>query len=138
MTRARFLPEAENELAEAVQFYERAEVGLGAAFTLEVERTVERIGAFPDAGSKFSASTRGKITANFPFWVIYRTDAAKSRSSQSPISVANRAIGGRGKMRPANNTLERAVSHRGCIVLARDCVLADAQWRRWPAAQLGR
>jgi hypothetical protein len=37
-----------------------------------------------------------------------------------------------------NNTLERTVMHRGRIVLAMDCVLADAQWRSWPAAQLGR
>ena len=38
----------------------------------------------------------------------------------------------------SNNTLERTVDHRGRIVLAMDCVLADAQWRRWPAAKLGR
>ena len=38
----------------------------------------------------------------------------------------------------ANNTLERAVNHRGRIVLAIDCVLADLQSWLWPAAQLGR
>ena len=38
----------------------------------------------------------------------------------------------------ANNTLERTVDHRGRIVLAMDCVLADAQGRLWPAAQPGR
>jgi hypothetical protein len=38
----------------------------------------------------------------------------------------------------ANNALERTVNHRGRIVLAMDCVLADAKWWRWPAAQLGR
>ena len=37
-----------------------------------------------------------------------------------------------------NNALERTVNHRGCIVLAMDCVLADAQWRLGPVAQLGR
>jgi hypothetical protein len=37
-----------------------------------------------------------------------------------------------------NHTLERTVRDRGRIVLAMDCVLADAQWRLWPAAQLGR
>jgi hypothetical protein len=37
-----------------------------------------------------------------------------------------------------NNTLERIVNHQGCIVLAIDCVLADAQRWSWPAAQLGR
>ena len=39
---------------------------------------------------------------------------------------------------PANNTFERTVNHRGRIVLAMDCVLADAQWRWRPAAQRGR
>jgi plasmid stabilization system protein ParE len=78
VTRARFLPEAEDELAEAVQFYELAEAGLGAAFTLEVERTVDRICAFPESGAKFSASTRGRITANFPFWVIYAVEAVEA------------------------------------------------------------
>jgi hypothetical protein len=34
--------------------------------------------------------------------------------------------------------LERPVNSRGRIVLAVDRVLADAQWRLWPAAQLGR
>lgn len=35
----------------------------------------------------------------------------------------------------SNNALERTVIHRGRIVLARNCVLADAQWRLWPAAR---
>ena len=133
MTRARFLPEAEDEFSEAVQFYEEAEIGLGSAFTLEVERTVERICAFPESGAKFSASSRGRITANFP-----EPMATRSQSLQSRISVGSRAIGEGEKVRPANNTLERTVNHRGRIVLAMDCVLADAQWRRWPAAHLGR
>jgi hypothetical protein len=37
-----------------------------------------------------------------------------------------------------NNTLERTVNHRWRIVLAMDCVLADAQRWWWSAAQLGR
>ena len=37
-----------------------------------------------------------------------------------------------------NNTLERTVKYRGRIVLAMDCVLADAQERWWPDAQLDR
>ena len=41
-------------------------------------------------------------------------------------------------MKLSNNTLERAVNHRGRTVLAMDCVLAGAQWRSGPAAQLGR
>jgi len=37
-----------------------------------------------------------------------------------------------------NNALEWTVSHRGRPVLAMNCVLARAQQRLWPAAQLGR
>ncbi len=37
-----------------------------------------------------------------------------------------------------NNTLERTVIQCGRAVLAMDCVLGGAQWRRWSAAQLGR
>jgi hypothetical protein len=37
-----------------------------------------------------------------------------------------------------NNTLERTVKHRGCAVLAMDCVLAGAEWVLIAAAQLGR
>jgi hypothetical protein len=34
--------------------------------------------------------------------------------------------------------LERTVNHRGRFVLAMERVLAEAQWQRCPAAQLGR
>ena len=43
-----------------------------------------------------------------------------------------------GKRVLSNNTLERAVNRGGRIVLAMDCVLADAQWRWWLAPQLDR
>jgi len=39
---------------------------------------------------------------------------------------------------PANNTLERTRGRRGRFVLAMDGVLAEAESRRWWAAQLGR
>ena len=38
----------------------------------------------------------------------------------------------------SNNTLERTVNQCGRFVLAMDCVLAEAETRRWGAAQLGR
>jgi hypothetical protein len=33
----------------------------------------------------------------------------------------------------ANNTLEQTVSQSGRVVLAMDCVLADAQLQPWPS-----
>ena len=38
----------------------------------------------------------------------------------------------------SNNALELTVTQRGRPVLAMNCVLAGAQRRSWPAAQLGR
>jgi hypothetical protein len=38
----------------------------------------------------------------------------------------------------SNPTLERTGKHGGRILLAMNRVLADAQWRRWSAAQRGR
>jgi hypothetical protein len=37
-----------------------------------------------------------------------------------------------------DNALEPTVNYAGRIVLATDCLLAEAQWRLWSAAQLGR
>ncbi len=42
------------------------------------------------------------------------------------------------KVMTSNNALERTVNRGGRIVLAMNCVLADAKWRWWPAAQLDR
>jgi hypothetical protein len=38
----------------------------------------------------------------------------------------------------SNNSLERAVNHRGRTVLAMNGVLAGAEWALCPAAQLDR
>ena len=45
-----FLPEAEEEMNEAAQFYEGRSEGLGEDFLDEVEHTVESILAFPESG----------------------------------------------------------------------------------------
>lgn len=45
-----FHPEAGLEYREAATFYDTRRLGLGAAFTLEVEATIERIMEAPSAG----------------------------------------------------------------------------------------
>ena len=59
---------------------------------------------------------------------------AQGPGYQTRINAVLRAI----KDASPNNTLERAVEAIGPIVLAMDCVLAEAQWRWRPAAQPGR
>jgi plasmid stabilization system protein ParE len=70
--RARFHPDAAAELEEAAIFYEAAQVGLGRAFGLQVERVVDRIKVFPESGAPFGGAARAAIVRNFPFWVVYR------------------------------------------------------------------
>ena len=51
-----FLPEAEAEMNEAAQFYERRKKGLGLDFLSEVERTVASILTHPRSGPVISPS----------------------------------------------------------------------------------
>ena len=67
----RFLSPAEQDLAEAVSYYELAERGLGLAFLDEVERTLRRILLNPLAWTKVSENHRRCRTRRFPFGLIY-------------------------------------------------------------------
>ena len=70
--KARFTSAAETELLVAVKFYEEAENGLGARFLDEVEATVERILAHPEAWARMSPRTRRCRTHRFPFGIFYQ------------------------------------------------------------------
>ncbi len=61
MTGYEFLPEAEEEMNEAAQFYERRKKGLGLEFLNEVERTVASIVALPQSGPVISSNIRRRI-----------------------------------------------------------------------------
>jgi len=56
-----FLPEAEEEMNEAAQFYERRRKGLGLKFLSAVERTISSILAQPRSGLALSPSIRRRI-----------------------------------------------------------------------------
>lgn len=67
----RFLSPAEQDLAEAVAYYEGASPGLGMVFIDEVELTVCRILLNPEAWTKISDNHRRCRTRRFPYGVIY-------------------------------------------------------------------
>jgi plasmid stabilization system protein ParE len=71
MTGYEFLPEAEEEMNEAAQFYEGRKKGLGLEFLNEVERTVASIVALPQSGPAISSSIRRRIVHRFPYGVLY-------------------------------------------------------------------
>jgi plasmid stabilization system protein ParE len=66
-----FLPEAEEEMNEAAQFYEGRTERLGEDFLDEVEHTIQSILAFPRSGPVVSKNLRRRILRRFPFGLLY-------------------------------------------------------------------
>ncbi len=67
-----FHEDAENELNDAIQYYEECQAGLGLRFSTEVFNTIKRICAFPKAWALIDTKTRRCLTNKFPFGVLYR------------------------------------------------------------------
>lgn len=68
----RILSCAEQELADAVDYYNEQCAGLGYEFAAEVKNTFSRIASFPNAWPHFSRRTRRCITDRFPYGVLYQ------------------------------------------------------------------
>ena len=65
-------PEAEADLANARDWYERQRAGLGAEFLLCVEEVLERIGRTPEMYMVVHHDVRRALTRRFPYAVYYR------------------------------------------------------------------
>ena len=70
-----FHPEAGAELEDTALFYESRLVGLGKAFSAEVERTILFIREFPDAGLAIGPKRRRVLVDRFPYSIVYRRDS---------------------------------------------------------------
>ena len=68
-----FHPDAESELNEAVDYYNRCQEGLGLEFAKEIHSTIQNICSFPHAWTPLSQNTRRCLTKRFPYGVIYQT-----------------------------------------------------------------
>ncbi len=66
-----FHPEAAAELDDASAFYESCSIGLGRLFAAEVERTIDLVRQFPEAGTPVGAQRRRVLVARFPYSVVY-------------------------------------------------------------------
>lgn len=73
--KVRVLSCAEREFAEAVDFYNAERPGLGYEFAEEVQHTLDRIAAFPEAWPLFSRRARRCIVRRFPYGVLYQVRA---------------------------------------------------------------
>ena len=66
-----FLEPAENELVEAINYYNMQSYGLGFEFAIEVQKAIDRIIQYPNSWSKLSTRTRKCRCNRFPYNVIY-------------------------------------------------------------------
>jgi plasmid stabilization system protein ParE len=82
VTHIPFLPTAEAEFLHAVEGYEDARPGLGAAFVAELERATRRIALFPPHGSPYLGGTRKVVLRRFPFSIVYLDEP------ETPLIVA--------------------------------------------------
>ena len=67
--------EAEAELDEALDYYERQRPGLGVAFAARVREVFDRIGADSQLHTAVFADIRKAVVAQFPCSVFYRAEA---------------------------------------------------------------
>jgi plasmid stabilization system protein ParE len=66
-----FHPDAQQELEDAVAYYDSISREIGDAFITEVKSTLQRIEQFPEAWSQLSNNTRRCRVASFPFGLVY-------------------------------------------------------------------
>ncbi len=66
-----FLKPAENELNEAVRYYEAELARLGDLFKKENQRAILRIKEFPCAYSLLSKRVRRCLISKFPYGILY-------------------------------------------------------------------
>ncbi|NEP46845.1 MAG: type II toxin-antitoxin system RelE/ParE family toxin [Okeania sp. SIO2H7] len=67
-----FHPKAQQELEEAVSYYDNINPILGNQLIAEIELVLSRIEQFPESWPKLSANTRRCRTKNFPYGVVYK------------------------------------------------------------------
>ncbi len=70
----RVLEVAQQELDEAISYYNGQVAGLGDAFLLEAVAAIERIRQFPDAWHPLGEGVRRCRLRRFPYGLIYHAD----------------------------------------------------------------
>jgi plasmid stabilization system protein ParE len=75
--KVRFLKLAEQELADAVTWYDQQTDGLGRDFLDELDRAVRRMAAFPLSCPEIESGVRRCLLARFPYGVIYGLEGDK-------------------------------------------------------------
>ena len=74
MKKVIFHPLAQQELADAVAYYEQQKQGLGRTYLIEIEQTIHFLQQYPAAGSPYRNSIRRLTLSKFPYFLLYRFD----------------------------------------------------------------
>jgi plasmid stabilization system protein ParE len=74
MTPYRFLTPAEEEMTEAALFYEAASSRLGTDFLDDVQRAIDRLCDYRQAGEAITLGFRRTLLHQFPFSLIYAVE----------------------------------------------------------------
>jgi plasmid stabilization system protein ParE len=76
VSQARFLEEAEAEFLKEVGYYADVQASGAERFLAAIEEATARAVAFPMAGLSYLARTRRVFVKGYPFFVVYRPEAA--------------------------------------------------------------
>ena len=88
-----FLPEAQQELAEAYDWYEERRAGLGDQLLLSVDAVLDAIQRHPESGPLVHREVRRLLTRRFPYSVLYVVTALALSSLRSTTATENLAAG---------------------------------------------
>jgi len=90
-----FLPEAEDEVTAALEWYEKRRAGLGVDFLAEIEIAARTIAEHPEAWPVWREGHpyRKRRMVRFPFVVFFRVADRRSGSSPSLTQSAGRDTG---------------------------------------------
>ena len=72
MGKVAFVTGAREEFLAEVEYYNKAQAGLGARFADAIEKAAALALVFPDVGSPFYSGTRRVVVKNFPFSLVYK------------------------------------------------------------------
>lgn len=64
--------QAQNDLTEAIAYYENIRTGLGREFFEEIKRTISRIAELPDMWPPVEENARRCLTDKFQYSIYYR------------------------------------------------------------------
>ena len=79
MKRVSFHRLADIELNEAAAYYESERAGLGATFLREVDRCIESLAKWPEAGPTILGPVRRRLVRRFPYAILYSIKAESVR-----------------------------------------------------------